>query len=113
MEQDNFVAPILEYRNFWKNGFPVFGLHGANSKGQCGCGHPSCQAAYKHPLVSNWQHTPHWSEDQLEVMIETGQFDTGYGVLIRGGLVIDIDARNGGVESMEMLFNDYAIKIYR
>jgi putative DNA primase/helicase len=107
MEQDILNAPILEYREFWKNDFRVFGLHGANSKGQCGCQNPDCQAVYKHPLVSNWQHTPHWSEDQLEVMVETGQFDTGFGVLIRGGLVIDIDARNGGVESLQKLANDY------
>ena len=98
----------MTHREFWENGFHVFGLHGANKKGQCGCGNPDCQAAYKHPLTSNWQHTPHWSEDQLEVMEETGQFSTGYGVLIRGGLVIDIDARNGGVESMQKLANDYS-----
>jgi hypothetical protein len=97
----------MNYREFWENGFHVFGLHGANKKGQCGCGNPDCQAAYKHPLVSNWQHTPHWSEDQLEVMEQTGQFDTGYGVLVRGMLVIDIDARNGGVESMQKLANDF------
>lgn len=97
----------MMYREFWENGFHVFGLHGANKKGQCGCGNPDCQAAYKHPLTSNWQHTPHWSEDQLEVMEETGQFDTGYGVLVRGMLVIDIDARNGGVESMQKLANDF------
>jgi hypothetical protein len=97
----------MKYREFWENGYHVFGLHGANKKGQCGCGNPDCQAAYKHPLTSNWQHTPHWSEDQLEVMEETGQFATGYGVLIRGMLVIDIDARNGGVESMQKLANDF------
>lgn len=97
----------MTYREFWENGYHVFGLHGANKKGQCGCGNPDCQAAYKHPLTSNWQHTPHWSEDQLEVMEETGQFATGYGVLVRGMLVIDIDARNGGVASMEKLANDF------
>jgi hypothetical protein len=97
----------MKYREFWENGYHVFGLHGANKKGQCTCGNPDCQAAYKHPLTSNWQHTPHWSEDQLEVMEETGQFATGYGVLIRGMLVIDIDARNGGVESMQKLANDF------
>jgi hypothetical protein len=97
----------MNYREFWENGFHVFGLHGANKKGQCGCGNPDCQAAYKHPLVSNWQHTPHWSDEQIQVMEETGQFDTGYGVLIRGGLVIDIDARNGGVDSLALLANDF------
>ena len=107
MSQDNGNTPVSKHREFWENGYHVFGLHGADKKGQCGCGNPDCQAAYKHPLVSNWQHTPHWSEDQLEVMEEVGQVATGYGVLIRGMLVIDVDARNAGVASMEMLFNDY------
>lgn len=107
MEQDNLNAPVSKHREFWENGYHVFGLHGANAKGQCGCGNPDCQAAYKHPLNTNWQHTPHWSDEQIGVMEETGQFDTGYGVLVRGMLVIDIDARNGGVESLSLLANDY------
>lgn len=97
----------MTFREFWENGYHVFGLHGVNKKGQCGCGDPKCQAVFKHPLTSNWQHTPHWSEDQLEVMDESGQFSTGYGVLIRGMLVVDVDARNGGVPSMEKLADDY------
>lgn len=32
-----------------------------------------------------------------------GQFATGYGVLVRGLLVVDVDARNGGVASFERL----------
>jgi len=35
-----------------------------------------------------------------------GQFDTGYGVLCRGLLVVDVDARNGGVESYNRLVVD-------
>lgn len=91
------------YRKFWEAGYRVFGLFGANSKGQCACGNPDCKAAYKHPLTRSWQHTPLWSTEQLETMEVTGQFKTGYGVLVRGMLVIDIDARNGGVSSFEKL----------
>jgi hypothetical protein len=39
-------------------------------------------------------------------MEETGQFDSGYGVLVRGLIVVDVDARNGGVESYERLIED-------
>lgn len=35
-----------------------------------------------------------------------GQFDTGFGVLVSGFLVIDVDARNGGCESFERLCQD-------
>src|SRR5690606_7814687 len=46
-------------------------------------------------------------EDQIEVMEMSGQVDTGYGVLVAGGLlVIDVDARNGGVASYEKLATD-------
>ena len=96
----------MSHRAFWEAGYRVFGLHPINSDGSCGCGNKQCGAAGKHPLVSNWQHTPHWSEEQLEVMEETGQFDSGFGVLVRGLLVVDVDARNGGVESFGRLAED-------
>ena len=78
------------------SGFKVFGLHGADKDGVCGCGNEECQAQFKHPIASNWQHTPVWSEDQLEVMEEMGQFDTGFGVLCDGYIIVDVDPRNGG-----------------
>lgn len=91
---------LIEY------GYRVFGLYGGNPDGTCKCGNPDCDAAYKHPIASNWQYTPDWSDEQLEVMHETGQFDTGYGVLVKGLLVIDVDARNGGVASFDKLCTD-------
>ena len=39
-------------------------------------------------------------------MEETGQFDSGYGVVVKGLLVIDVDARNGGIESYKNLIDD-------
>lgn len=93
----------MSHRSFWEAGHRVFGLHGITPDGDCACGDPTCKAVLKHPLVSNWQHTPHWSEEQLDVMEEVGQFATGYGVLLRGFLVIDVDARNGGLASMQKL----------
>lgn len=96
----------MTHRSFWEAGHLVFGLHGATPDGHCACGDPTCKAVLKHPLVSNWQHTPHWSEEQLETMEQMGQFDTGYGVLLRGLLVVDIDARNGGLASLQKLLED-------
>lgn len=96
----------MSHRAFWEAGYRVFGLHPIGPDGRCGCGRKDCEAAGKHPLVSNWTSTPQWSEEQLEVMEETGQFDSGYGVLVRGLIVVDVDARNGGVESYERLIED-------
>ena len=86
-------------------GFKVFGLHGAKDD-ICGCGNPSCEALFKHPIASNWQHTPEWSDEQLEVMEEMDHFKTGYGVLCYGYIIIDVDPRNGGdIEQVREFYN--------
>jgi hypothetical protein len=95
----------MEYRIIWEAGFRVFGLYGRDKDGKCECGNPACpeKSLFKHPRVSNWQHTPHWSEEQLDTMVEMGQFATGYGIACRELLVVDVDARNGGVASLQKL----------
>lgn len=100
-----------EYYDYLDAGFRVFGLHGVDNKGNCQCGNTDCEALFKHPVASNWQHTPLWSDEQLEVMEEMGQFDTGFGVLVSGYLVVDVDARNGGVESFKKLCVDLKIDL--
>lgn len=84
-------------------GFKVFGLHGIDKDGSCECGNPKCEAFFKHPRISNWQSVPHWSDEQLETFEALGHFKTGFGVLCEGWLIIDVDARNGGVESFKKL----------
>jgi Protein of unknown function (DUF3987)/Bifunctional DNA primase/polymerase, N-terminal/Primase C terminal 2 (PriCT-2) len=96
----------MNQRDFWESGFRVIGLNGVR-KGKCTCGNPDCKALYKHPIVSNWQYTPDWSEEQIETMEQMDQFATGYGVLVKGLLVIDVDARNGGVESYQRLIEQF------
>jgi hypothetical protein len=90
------------YSDFIEAGYRIFGLH-AIRDGRCGCGDPECNAAGKHPIASNWQHTPLWSDEQIEVLEMSGQLETGYGVLVSGLLVVDVDARNGGVASYQRL----------
>lgn len=85
-------------------GFKVFGLLGDTDHD--GSELPPEQK-YKKPRASNWQHTPDWSDDQLELMESMGHFETGYGVLVSGYLVIDIDPRNGGFESYKAMAHDY------
>lgn len=87
------------HNDFREAGYRVFGLHPILPDGSCGCGWPDCKAAGKHPIMSCWQYAPDWSDEQWDVMHEAGQFDSGYGVLLSGLIVIDVDARNGGVES--------------
>ncbi len=91
------------YREFNDLGYAIFGLHGVTENGMCECLNPNCEALYKHPRVSNWQVTKQWDEDQIDCMEMTNQLDTGYGVLCKGLIVIDVDARNGGVDSYSKL----------
>jgi hypothetical protein len=90
------------YNEFREAGYRIFGLHGATN-GICDCDNPKCEAPFKHPIASNWQHTPDWSDEQLEVMEMTDQLKTGYGVLCKNLLVIDVDERNGGADSYKRL----------
>ncbi|WP_299313461.1 bifunctional DNA primase/polymerase [uncultured Halomonas sp.] len=83
--------------------FPLWPIEG----GACTCGDEECHAAGKHPRASNWQHSPEWSEDQIEAMEESGQFATGYGVVVAGLLVVDVDERNGGADSYAKLGEDF------
>lgn len=94
-----------QYRNA---GFHIFGLNGV-TRGVCNCGNEDCEAFYKHPLTSAWQHTPLWDDSQWEMMHLMDAFKTGFGVLCRGHLIIDIDPRNGGNEGYDQLVTDTGI----
>ena len=96
----------MTHRQFIEAGlriFPLWGFTGTGDDAACECGNPRCQAAGKHPRASNWQHTPEWDEDQLDAMETYGQLASGYGVLCAGLLVVDVDARNGGLASYAAL----------
>ena len=96
---------ISEIYDYIDAGFKVFGLHGS-SGGLCNCGDVECKAILKHPIMSNWQNVPVWSDEQIECFSEMGHFDSGFGVIVRDYLIIDVDARNGGVKSFKQLCKD-------
>lgn len=91
--------------DYLEAGFKIFGIHGATNN-KCNCGNEDCKALYKHPVISNWQNVPNWSDDQIETFEAMGHFKTGFGVLCSGFLIVDVDARNGGVESFKKLCAD-------
>jgi len=100
----------MNQNDYIKAGLKIFGLYGFTGD-QCDCPNPHCDAAGKHPITSNWQHTPDWSQEQLETMEEMGQFDSGFGVLCTGYLVVDVDARNEGVDAFMDLCRDLKIDL--
>lgn len=96
---------INDIFDYIEAGFKVFGLHGTTN-GLCNCGDVECTAILKHPVISNWQNVPNWSDEQIECFDEMGHFNSGFGVIVKGFLVIDVDARNGGVPSFKKLCKD-------
>lgn len=96
----------MNHIDYAEAGFRLFGIHGTDADGNCECGNPKCEALFKHPRISNWQSVPQWSDEQLETFESMGHFSTGFGVLCAGWLIIDVDARNGGVDSFRLLCED-------
>ena len=90
------MANIYDYLEAGRRVFPLWGI---KPDGSCECGDAECHSVGKHPRISNWQHSPHWSDEQIEAMIDSEQFSTGFGVCIDDQLIIDVDPRNGGFES--------------
>lgn len=97
------------HRRFWEAGFRIFGIYGKGADGRCECGNPKCtpKNLLKHPIMSNWQFAPVWSEEQMETMEELGHFHQAYGILCYEILVVDVDARSGGVESYTKLLERF------
>ncbi len=65
----------------------------------------------KMPLKPKWQESKVLDDEELVELQELLEFGLGYGVLCNNGLinllVIDVDARNGGVESYQKFINDF------
>ena len=95
------------YRDFHEAGIPVFPLNSAkrNKAGDwvCDCGNSSCTAFFKHPRARNWQRTPLWDDEQMDDIEAAGWWASGYGVLCKGIMVVDVDVRNGGEASYAKL----------
>ena len=94
------------HRDFWSEGYRIFPIWPIDSRGRCTCSKPDCIMAGKHPRASSWQETPIWDEEQLDAMEEFSSLATSYGVLCKGLLVIDVDARNGGIASYKKLLKE-------
>lgn len=106
-------SSMMNYKQMHALGYKIFALHSLMEDGRCTCLYRvedperTCEALYKHPRSKNWQKTPLWSDQQIKNMEEELKwFETGYGVLVDGLLVVDVDARNGGVDSLYQLQDD-------
>ena len=87
-------------------GLSIVELHSIKNGGVCGCGNTDCQLAGKHPKYRGWQNyignkTPY---DNLKLDIVNGGKPTGFGFLLESHhLIVDVDPKNGGLESYKRL----------
>jgi len=95
------------HRAFWAAGHIVFPIYSFDKNLKCACGNPDCAASGKHPQMPNWQNVPLFDDEAITNMEEAGWFKSGYGVRCDTLLVLDVDARNGGVESLSRLIYEF------
>lgn len=99
--------------DFCAAGLRIFPLHRIES-GKCSCGDKDCHAVGKHPTRNNWTHAPVVDESVIESWLD-GEFieaATGFGWALDGQhIVIDVDPRNGGNESLKMLEDDLGLSL--
>ena len=87
-----------------KRGWPVLPLHGIEDD-VCTCDKEDCSSPGKHPIISNGLYGASLDEDQIrEWWSEHPRANVGIRTGEESGLVVlDIDPRNGGAESLEAL----------
>jgi len=105
-KMNKLLEAAIEYA---KRGWPVLPLHYVQSDGLCSCGNKDCNKIAKHPLtahgvkdatrfiaiIKGW-----WTEyPNANIGIATGQ--------ISGIVVVDIDTKNNGFDSLEKLEAEY------
>jgi uncharacterized protein (DUF927 family) len=105
-ERGNTENPDMLQAALWysSRGIPVFPLHGVE-RGKCTCGKPDCEDVGKHPR------TPHGFKDasakEAQIRQWWKQWPTANIGMPTGAtsglLVVDVDPRNGGSESVRKL----------
>jgi len=78
---------------------------------KCSCTNPECETAGKHPKRRNWQDSEIIIDTQLDDWIRYYGCNALGWALDADHIVIDIDPRNGGTESLEKLEADIGINL--
>lgn len=99
----NKQAQIMELFN---QGFKLIELYGIDNNGSCTCYNKSnCNCAGKHPVRNNWQNNYIKSKNELELIFKNHPY-ANFGIITGDGLVvIDVDAKNDGLKSLEEIKN--------
>lgn len=88
------------------NGLAVLPVHGIVN-GRCGCGNPKCPSPGKHPRTKHGHRDASVDPDQILMWWQACP-NANIGVRTGNGLLIlDVDPRNGGLESLAFLRNEH------
>lgn len=99
--------PLVAALNYADLGWPVLQVY-APRNGRCSCGNPNCESVGKHPCIRSWPSRASTDGERIHEWFNDRP-DASVGILTgsRSGLVVlDIDPRNGGVESLRELLSD-------
>lgn len=88
---------------------PIYAFQGK----VCGCGDAECPAAGKHPYKSGWQNTALADDGVMEIWQEMHKCNSLGWVLDEEHIVIDVDKRSGGLESLEKLQKELGIDLFK
>lgn len=99
---------------FAEAGFNLIELHPMTSEGGCTCWREEqgqgCNQSGKHPVAKKDVRPDYRKHTALlDLHLDLGRFDHGFGALLDDArvLVIDVDARNGGLRGFEKLAADF------
>lgn len=98
MNKEKIVSCLLE------KGYRLIELYGINERGHCTCYRGAeCSCAGKHPVLSSWQDNYIKTAEELYEIFRRRPL-ANFGIITGNGLVvIDIDPRHGGFESLEQI----------
>lgn len=103
---------INQTYDYAEGGFRIFALWGIDNDGKCECDDPECIVPGKHPRSGGWNNTPYNDEEQLDAINEF-LISTGFGVCLDNHLVLDVDPRNKGDESLVKLCADIGLDLQK
>lgn len=78
--------------------------------GECTCKGDRCSHPGNHPAVSKWNENFTSNELEINKWLQTGKYNVGILTGRENNIeVLDIDPKNGGIDSLKFLLNKYKI----
>lgn len=103
---------FAEAEDFVEAHFRLIALNAIIDGRKCDCQDPDCPAVGKHPKKKSWQTQEHVGEETLKIWNENYHCNGLGWALDEDHIVIDVDSRSGGLESLDKLQHDLAIDLF-